>query len=147
MTDKIHIVKLCVGANSIEDLANWQQAHRGHWPEGQAMHVTRMFPKREAEVLNGGSLYWVIKGVVLARQRIIGLKQVESADGISRCGLVLDAEIIRTVPTPRRPFQGWRYLEDKDAPADIPKGKGDSRAHEEPLPPALALALSEIGLI
>lgn len=146
MADHIHILKLCVGAETIEDLSRWQEAHRGQWPEGRAMHVTRMFPKRETEVLGGGSLYWVIKGVILARQQILGLEQVLGADGISRCGLMLDPQIVRTEATPRRPFQGWRYLDPKDAPADLSAGKAQSRAKEEPLPPALARALAEIGL-
>lgn len=106
------------------------------------MHVTRMWPKREAEVLSGGSLYWVIKGVVLARQRIIGLEKVQGSDGIDRCALVLDREVIRTEAAPRRPFQGWRYLDPADSPRDLPKG----RAADDALPPELAQALAEIGL-
>jgi hypothetical protein len=101
-----------------------------------------MWPKREAEVLAGGSLYWVIKGVILARQRIVGLEKVEGADGILRCALVLDAEVIRTEAAPRRPFQGWRYLDPAESPRDLPKG----RAREEALPVELAQALAEIGL-
>jgi hypothetical protein len=142
VTGHIHLLKLCVGADSIDDLAQWQDSQRPRWPKGCAVHVTRMWPKREAEVLGGGSLYWVIKGVILCRQRIVGLEQVEGGDGISRCALVLDAEIIRTEAAPRRPFQGWRYLEPKDAPRDLLPG----RAQEEPLPPGLAEALAEFGL-
>ncbi len=67
----INILKLCVGADSVEDLTGWQESQRHHWPAGRAVHVTRMWPKREAEVLAGGSLYWVIKGTILARQRIV----------------------------------------------------------------------------
>lgn len=138
----INILKLCVGADSVEDLLDWQQSQRRNWPPGQAIHVTRMWPKREAEVLEGGSLYWVIKGVILARQRIDDLQQVDLGDGISRCALVLDAEVIRTEAAPRRPFQGWRYLDPADSPRDLPKG----RAKDDPLPAALAQALAEIGL-
>jgi hypothetical protein len=138
----INILKLCVGADSVEDLLDWQRSQRPHWPPGKAVHVTRMWPKREAEVLDGGSLYWVIKGVILARQRIADLKQVDLGDGISRCALVLDAEVIRTEAAPRRPFQGWRYLDPQDSPRDLPKG----RAKDDPLPAALAQALAEIGL-
>jgi hypothetical protein len=101
-----------------------------------------MWPKREAEVLAGGSLYWVIKGTILARQRIVALEKVEGADGILRCALVLDAEVIRTEGAARRPFQGWRYLDPAESPRDLPKG----RAREEALPPSLAQALAEIGL-
>jgi hypothetical protein len=138
----INILKLCVGADSVEDLLDWQGSQRAHWPAGKAVHVTRMWPKREAEVLEGGSLYWVIKGVILARQKITDLQQVDLGDGISRCALVLDAEVIRTEAAPRRPFQGWRYLEPADSPRDLPKG----RAKDDPLPAALAQALAEIGL-
>ena len=89
-----------------------------------------MWPKREAEVLDGGSLYWVIKGVILARQRITDLQEVNLGDGIPRCALVLDPEVIRTEAAPRRPFQGWRYLDPKDSPRDLPKGRGK----DDPLP-------------
>jgi hypothetical protein len=137
----INILKLCVGADSVEDLLDWQRQQRPHWPEGKAIHVTRMWPKREADVLEG-SLYWVIKGVILARQRILDLQEVNLGDGIPRCALVLDLEVIRTEAAPRRPFQGWRYLDPKDSPRDLPKGRGK----DDPLPPALAQALAELGL-
>jgi hypothetical protein len=101
-----------------------------------------MWPKRAAEVLDGGSLYWVIKGQVLARQRILGLEPRQGSDGISRCALVLDVEVIRTEAAARRPFQGWRYLDAAESPRDLPKG----RALESTLPPGLAQALAEIGL-
>jgi hypothetical protein len=138
----INILKLCVGAESVEDLVEWHVSHRDQWPAGTTRHVTRMWPKREAEVTSGGSLYWVIKGLVLARQQILRLEEVFGTDGIRRCGLVLDADVIRTEPAPRRPFQGWRYLEPAESPRDLPKG----RAKEESLPPELARALADIGL-
>jgi len=138
----INILKLCVGAESVEDLSDWQHSQRHHWPKERAVHVTRMWPKRAPEVLAGGSLYWVIKGVIQARQRITDLQQVDLGDGISRCALVLDAEVIRTEAAPRRPFQGWRYLDPADSPRDLPKGRGADDA----LPPSLAQALAEIGL-
>jgi hypothetical protein len=137
-----HLMKLSVGTESVEDLADWQASQRPRWPKGCAVHVTRMWPKREAEVLNGGSIYWVIKGVILCRQRIVGLEQVEGGDGITRCAIVLDEEIIRTQSAPRRAFQGWRYLDPKDAPPDLMRG----REHEEALPPGLAEAMAEFGL-
>ncbi len=101
-----------------------------------------MWPKREAEVLDGGSLYWVIKGLVLARQRILGLEERRGADGILRCALVLDRQLIRTETQPKRAFQGWRYLDPKDAPRDLKA----SRMAAEPLPQRLVSALAEIGL-
>ena len=138
----LNILKLCVGAESVEDLVHWQTQHKAYWPTGTAEHITRMWPKRAAEVLDGGSLYWVIKGQVLARQRILGLEPRQGSDGIARCALVLDLEVIRTEAAARRPFQGWRYLDAAESPRDLPKG----RALETALPPGLAQALVEIGL-
>lgn len=138
----MNLLKLCVGADSIEDLTGWQASQRHRWPAGRAIHVTRMWPKREAEVLDGGSLYWVIKGVIQCRQRIVALEQVTEGDGITRCALHLDLKVIRTEAAPRRPFQGWRYLPPDEAPRDLERG----RAREDQLPPALAQALAEMGL-
>lgn len=142
MAEFVNILKLCVGADSIADLTGWQASQRHRWPVGRALHVTRMWPKRAPEVLAGGSLYWVIKGLVQCRQRIVGLEPVTEGDGITRCALILDAVIIRTESAPRRPFQGWRYLDPAEAPRDLAAG----RESEDALPPALALALAEIGL-
>ena len=139
MTEPLHILKLCVGAESVEDLLGWQKAHYG---SGPALHVTRMWPKRAEEILAGGSLYWVIKGVILARQRILDLQQVTGADGVLRCALVLAPEVVRTEAMPRRPFQGWRYFAAADTPRDLAQG----RAAEEALPRDLQAALAEIGL-
>ena len=138
----LNIIKLCVGAESVEDLLRWQEQNRGRWAAGTAEHITRMWPKRADEVLDGGSLYWVIKGVILCRQRILALEERRGSDGIARCALVLDAEVIRTEAAARRPFQGWRYLAPEESPRDLPKG----RALDDTLPPALAQALAEIGL-
>jgi hypothetical protein len=138
----INILKLSVGSDSVEDHESWQVSQRPHWPPGRAIHVTRMWPKREAEVLDGGSLYWVIKGLVQCRQVILDLQEVNLGDGIPRCALILDAEIIRTEPAPRRPFQGWRYLDPKESPRDLPRG----RSKDDLLPPKLAQALAELGL-
>ncbi len=139
MSDIVHIVKLCVGVESFEDLAARIEARGGT----ETRHVTRMRPKREAEILAGGSLYWVIKGVVQARQSFVDLEEVIGPDGIRRCAFVLDGELIRTAPAPRRAFQGWRYLAAKDAPSDLTK----ARATDTDLPPDLANALADIGLV
>lgn len=139
---KTNLIKLCVGAESVEDLINWQASGRAKGPDGNPRHVTRMWPKRQEELLNGGSLYWVIKGVVLARQHILKLDEVDRGDGIRRCGLVLDPEIFRTEAMNKRPFQGWRYLRPEDSPRDLTK----ARTHEEHLPPQLVSALAEIGV-
>jgi len=138
----VNLLKLCVGTETVEELAAWQTMRRKLWPDTMPRHITRMWPKREAEVLNGGSLYWVFKGVILARQHITAFEERRGEDGILRCALVLDPEIVRTEPAPRRPFQGWRYLSVEDAPRDLPKG----RKAEEALPPELARALADIGL-
>lgn len=119
----LHIVKLCVGADSIADLAAWQKHH-------PPICGTRMWPKRKEEVLDGGSLYWVIKGVVAVRQKILKIDHVTDNHG-PRCGLYLDRALVRTVPQPRRAFQGWRYLEPKDAPADIEGVAGGADLPEE----------------
>ncbi|WP_372840818.1 DUF1489 family protein [Phaeovulum sp.] len=139
MTETLHLIKLCVGAKSVEDLLSWQ---RSRYADGPAQHVTRMWPKRAEGLLAGGSLYWVIKGAVLARQTLLGLEERRGADGILRCALILSPEIIRTEAQPRRPFQGWRYLSPKDAPRDLPRG----REHADPLPRDLLDAMSVIGL-
>lgn len=138
----VNLVKLCVGAERVEDLLAWQGQARARGPDGRPRHVTRMWPKRADEILAGGSLYWVFKGVILARQRILRLEEVIGADGIGRCGIVLDPMLVRTEAMSRRPFQGWRYLAAADAPRDLPRG----RARENDLPPRLMAALAEIGV-
>ncbi len=142
--DKItHLIKLSVGTESVEGLQAWQDMRRKELPEGLPRHVTRMWPRREAEILAGGSIYWVIKGVIQCRQRILRLDEVIGEDGIKRCAIILDPELIRTANAQRRPFQGWRYLSPADAPPDL----SGSTKQEDTLPPELAGALAEIGVI
>lgn len=143
MTKTINLIKLSVGTESPETLAAWQASARAKGPDGLPCHVTRMWPKREVEILNGGSIYWVIKGMIQCRQRILRLDEVLGSDGIRRCAIVLEPELHRTAQAQRRPFQGWRYLKVEDSPPDLPKG----RAAEEQLPPELSAALSEIGVL
>ena len=140
----VHLIKLCVGCESVEDLAEWIEWRLGELrkarQKAEHAHVTRMVPKRAAELLDGGSLYWVIKGSVQARQRLVGVRPFVDGDGVGRCRLVLEPKAIATDWQPRRPFQGWRYLDPKDAPADLKAGrKGD-------LPAALRAELAELGL-
>ena len=142
MSGTIHLVKLCVGAEGVEDLARWQARREARGEDGLPRHVTRMWPKRGAEVVAGGSLYWVFRGVILARQRVLRLDALRGADGVLRCGLVLDPGIMRTEAAPRRPFQGWRYLEPAQAPRDLAAGA----ASEAALPPELAAALADLGV-
>lgn len=101
-----------------------------------------MWPRREKELLHGGSLYWVIRGSVQARQTITGLKEQIGADGIRRCAICLNPSLIPTQPLPRRPFQGWRYLNQCDAPPDIPARERAAPA----LPPELSKALNDLGV-
>lgn len=139
MASVTHLVKLCVGCDSPEELQHWQAQRYGDAP---ASHVTRMWPKREAEILSGGSLYWVFKGVILARQRLIALEERMGEGGICRCALMLDRDLVLVAAAPRRPFQGWRYLDPADAPPDLPSG----RATEDSLPAGLAAELASLGL-
>ncbi len=141
----LHLIKLCVGVERVEQLRDWQAqrtlARRASGEDDHPFHVTRMRPRRSREVLDGGSLYWVIKRVVQVRQRILALDEVIGEDGIKRCKLVLDYPLVETQPVPRRAFQGWRYLESKDAPADLSRS-GDGAD----LPPQLRAHLREIGV-
>lgn len=136
------MVKLCVGIDSVEHLEAYRATQRLEGRESLSQHITRMWPRRESELLNGGSIYWVIKGVIQARQTVLRLDEVIGQDGIRRCGIVMDPEIIRTQAATRRPFQGWRYLEPIDSPADLSKG---AKAQDD-LPPELMTALAEIGV-
>ena len=115
----LNLIKLCVGCESVEQLRQWQSERIRSGAFANPEHVTRMRPKRSAELLESGSLYWVIKGFVLARQRIIDLANRECPDGITRSAIIFDPEIVRTVAVPKRPFQGWRYLRSQDAPLDL----------------------------
>ncbi len=147
MGAKLHLMKLSVGTESVGSLAEWQAgliarnraAGIGPYPT----HVTRMWPRREAEILDGGSIYWVIKGVVQCRQRIERLDERFGADGIRRCALVLDPQLYRTTAQPRRAFQGWRYLKPEDAPAD----RGPYQPGEEDLPDTLVQELAAFGVL
>ena len=118
----LHLIKLCVGVETPRELAEWQTeklkrlARAGKTAEH--CHRTLQTPRRRADILDGGSLYWVIKGFVLVRQRILDLRADAKDDGSSCCGIVLDRELVPTRPQPRRAFQGWRYLEAADAPPD-----------------------------
>jgi len=141
-TKTIHMVKLSVGTETVEGLTAWQQSPAAQGLDGLPRHVTRMWPKRGEEILNGGSIFWVIKGVVLCRQPILRLDEVVGQDGIRRCGIVVKPGPIRVAATPKRAFQGWRYLPVADAPPDLRV----ARKGESTLPPELSAALAEIGV-
>jgi hypothetical protein len=134
----LHILKLCVGAGTVQELAAWQVHQVRKLKRASPVCGTRMWPKRADEVLAGGSLYWVIKGVVQVRQRILDISEVHDEHGL-RCGLWLDPVLQLTLPQSRRPFQGWRYLKGADAPEDLSTASGAG------LPDDLRRQLVEIG--
>ena len=140
----LHLIKLCVGADSIQDLADWQKKRaamrkkKGQKPE--TFHVTRMTPKRADELLAGGSLYWVIKGQIAVRQRLLELRPVVR-EGLPHCALVLDKKLVPTVRRTHRAFQGWRYFDSQDAPRDL-KASDKSK-----LPDELRAELTQLGLL
>ena len=140
----VNLIKLAVGVEDIGHLADLQRARiaqnvaRGL--SAHPRHITRMRPRREADLLDGGSLYWVIKGVIRARQRIVALEEVMGEDGVKRCAIVLDPELRPTEPRAHRAFQGWRYLDPAKAPPD-------GRADSADLPADLARDLGDLGLL
>jgi len=142
----LHLIKLCVGCESPEDLESWiasrleEKRRRGEPVEQH--HVTRMIPKQIEELLDGGSLYWVIKGMLQCRQRLLDIRPFMDEEGVSRCRLVLEPTVIRTEWQPRRPFQGWRYLKPEDAPPDLSMGSDAAG-----LPDHLRRELTELGLL
>lgn len=128
----LHLIKLCVGVDAVEELeAYWRGETR------RAVH-TRQTPKRAAELVDGGSLYWVIRGVIRCRQTIAAVETLGEGRE-SRCEILVELPVVRTAPAPRRPFQGWRYLKPEEAPLDLAAGAGAD------LPPDLASRLRELG--
>lgn len=143
----LNIIKLCVGAESIDDLDRWiaQRAAiaKAAGVPSEHAHTTRMMPKRRDELLDGGSLYWVIKGNVQARQRLLDVRPFIDGQGISRCDFVMEEIVVPTQWQPRRPFQGWRYLRGEDAPADL---SADAQSLKD-MPDEMREELLELGLL
>lgn len=143
----LNLLKLCVGATAISDLESWIASRLAlAKAEGRAVeqfHTTRMVPKRADELLDGGSLYWVIKGQIAVRQRLLHIRPHTDKDGIGRCDLVLEPVLIPVYPQPCRPFQGWRYLKVSEAPRDLNDGAENMAA----LPESLRRELRELGLL
>ena len=129
----LHMLRLCVGCDTIEELVNWQATRGGPW----VLH-TRMTPKRADEMLDGGSLYRIFKGMILCRQAILAISKVGEGVG-AHCEMLLAPQIIRVAPTPRRAFQGWRYFDPDDAPPDLDQGVDGE------IPADLARQLREAG--
>ncbi len=143
----LHLIKLCVGCDSVADLEDWvkqklkEKKKRRQKPEH--IHTTRMFPKRADELKAGGSLYWVIRGQIACRERILDMRPTTGKDGIKRCQIVLDGKLTLVEPRPRAAFQGWRYLLAKEAPRDLSRAApGAAR-----MPEQMRRELRELGLL
>ncbi|KCZ48992.1 MULTISPECIES: DUF1489 family protein [unclassified Hyphomonas] len=135
----IHMVKLSVGSEDVDDIARWQARYLKTSPN--PAHYTRMFPKRAEEILRGGSIYWVVKGAIRVRQRIVDIRQEKDSEGRDMCALIFDPELVRTYAQAKRPFQGWRYLKAEDAPRDLKSGEAALN-----IPPDLDTALKNAGV-
>ncbi|MBK5959908.1 lysophospholipase [Rhodoplanes elegans] len=142
----LHLVKLCVGCDSIADLEDWIRERLAKRPKGSSRehaHVTRMVPKRADELLAGGSLYWVIRGEVACRQTLLRVEPFVDGEGVGRCRLVLAPEVVPVVPRPYRAFQGWRYLAAGEAPADLDRAAPGTQA----MPEEMRRELRTLGLL
>ncbi len=143
----LHLIKLCVGCDSVADLEDWikqklKERKKRRQP-AEHIHTTRMLPKRADELADGGSLFWVIRGQIACRERILGIRPTTGKDGIKRCQVVLDGKLVLVEPRPRSAFQGWRYLEVKDAPRDLARAApGAAR-----MPEKMRRELQELGLL
>jgi hypothetical protein len=141
---KLHLIKLCVGVDTITELAAWQKKRAAQRKKqggrGEIMHITRHTPKRADELLAGGSIYWVIKGQIAVRQRLAGFRQV-TREGVPHCAIVLDKQLVPTERRNYRAFQGWRYFAAKDAPRDLKK------RDKSALPETLHAELTQLGLL
>lgn len=143
----LHLIKLSVGCDSVQDLEDWikqklkERKRRGQ--KAERFHTTRMVPKRAEELLEGGSLYWVIRGEITCRERLLDIRPFVDRDGIGRCRLVLDGKLILVEPRPWRPFQGWRYLQARDAPRDLECAAPGAAMMPEPM----RRELRELGLL
>ena len=137
----VHLVKLCVGAHDIDDLVKWQKHLQKTY--NRVFHTTRMVPRRIPDLLDNGSIYWVIKRQIRVRQRIVDIEEFVDGQGIRRCHLHLNQALVLTRLQARRPFQGWRYLNSEDAPVDMPT---DIEIDED-MPEDMRHELSEMGLL
>lgn len=136
--DMIHLIKLAVGCDSIDTIESYQAQRLRQF--GQVFHLTRMTPKRADELTDGGSIYWVVKGQISARQRVLEMQPDQDEEGRARCRLILDPEIVEVERRPCKAFQGWRYLKPEDAPRD-------RRPGEEDMPTEMAEELRRLGLL
>jgi hypothetical protein len=141
----LHLIKLAVGVHSVKELKDRIQARLKQVKTSpkRHIHITRMTPKRADELLDGGSIYWVIKGEIAARELLVGIEPFRDRDGIGRCRLMMQPKVIAVRPKPMRAFQGWRYLAAKDAPPDLRKGEENLTA----MPEELRRELRDLGLL
>jgi hypothetical protein len=150
----LHLIKLCVGCDSISDIEDWiEETLKARKGSGKGVgkaarprersHTTRMAPKRAAEIIDGGSLYWVMRGHILCRERVLDLRPFTDKDGVGRCHIVLDCNPVPVEPRPHRAFQGWRYLSAGDAPRDLDRAAPGARD----MPEDLRRELRSLGLL
>jgi hypothetical protein len=143
----LHLIKLCVGCDSVKDLKDWiaqrlkEKKKRGQ--KAEHIHTTRMMPKRADELTDGGSLFWVIRGQVLCRERIVAVRPFVDKEGVGRCRLVLDGKLVLVQPRPYRAFQGWRYFSHSDAPTDLDRAAPGARN----MPENVRRELRDLGLL
>jgi hypothetical protein len=140
----LHLIKLCVGVDSVKDLEDWIKVRmKARKTRKDHIHRTRMVPKRIDELLDGGSLYWVIRGTVMCRQQLIDVRPFVDKDGVGRCHFVLKPKVVLVNPRPYRAFQGWRYLAPEDAPPDLDR----SAPGASEMPESLRRELRDLGLL
>jgi len=144
----LHLIKLSVGTDSVKDLEDWirqklKQQKKAGKKKPERIHTTRMVPKRAEEILDGGSIYWVIRGQIMCRERVLDIRPFVDKDGVGRCRLVLDPKCVLVEPRPYRAFQGWRYLDPKGAPRDLDRAAPGARD----MPEAMRRELRELGLL
>lgn len=138
----LNLIKLAVGIGHVDQLKKRQEPFYNS--DGYYEHTTRMFPKLADELVNGGSLYWVIKRLVVFRQPIVGIHKRNDQEGKGLCIIELEPNMIAVVPQARRPFQGWRYLKPKDTPRDLSTHEGFV---DPEMPDDMRTELSRIFLI
>ncbi|WP_068082475.1 DUF1489 family protein [Polycladidibacter stylochi] len=145
----LHLVKLCVGVDSVEQLRSYVEQRQiialANGLSDEQIHTTRMVPTRSQELLDGGSLYWVIKGVIQARQKLIDIRVYNDNSGRKCCDLVMEPHVVNVQHQPKRPFQGWRYLKDGEQPQDSLRGA--SALDTSTMPEVMRLELEELCLI
>lgn len=146
----LHLLKMAVRIDSVAHLARVQKARRdalrAQGDKPVTWHFTRNFPRRADEVLDGGSMYWIVRGEIVARQQIIAFEERRRGDGRKRCAIGLTSKIIRTEPMAHRAIQGWRYFPASDAPPDLAAAPVRAKGAER-LPDGLARELRELGLL